>query len=297
VEFYNCIKNFDLERQLLAPGIATHWSEGVLQEIWSSCVSNFTKGELSRAEDKLLAIAGLATRVHQRFPSVKYFAGLWGHDLEKQLLWRRKSGHTTYTRPDVYRAPSWSWASIDGEIELNWNKYSGRHGHNIDLRCAEPVAKVKEVSIEMVGKDPFGQVRAGTLRLLGNVWPGVEIGYNQGDKINGVDGLKGIMANPNLNHVATFPNSKEEIFVYLDSRVSLDQPWYLFPLFVESRWGMTGLLLQHAGQARGQFRRIGLFEIFRIRTDAPLLRPLLKALLEWDYEEKVGANEYIIHII
>jgi len=89
-----------LERTLLAPAGQIPWSEGVLQEVWTSCVENFTKGKLSRAEDKLLAIAGLATRFHQRCPSVKYFAGLWDYQLMYQLLWRRKE-ETIYPLPEL----------------------------------------------------------------------------------------------------------------------------------------------------------------------------------------------------
>lgn len=42
-------------------------------------------------------------------------AGMWRNDLELQLGWHAPM---TVVRPSQYVAPTWSWASIDGAIEL-----------------------------------------------------------------------------------------------------------------------------------------------------------------------------------
>ena len=49
--------------------------------------------------------------------SDEYLAGLWRKDIEKQLLWFAKSP-STEAKYFAYRAPSWSWASNDGAIEI-----------------------------------------------------------------------------------------------------------------------------------------------------------------------------------
>ncbi|KAJ5312331.1 hypothetical protein N7508_003161 [Penicillium antarcticum] len=53
-----------------------------------------------------------------------YFAGQWQYNLARQLTWRTSSRHRTIPENEnhalhrslQYRAPSWSWASLDGGI-------------------------------------------------------------------------------------------------------------------------------------------------------------------------------------
>jgi len=90
-------------------------------------------------------------------------SGLWGYELQKQLLWTPKRfGTRTYTE---YRAPSWSWASLDGEIILRGNEGSYLDG-------AHCLATVLKVSVRNAGDDPFGQVYDGRIRLQGCLWKG-----------------------------------------------------------------------------------------------------------------------------
>jgi Heterokaryon incompatibility protein (HET) len=304
-EFSDYVKNIDLERVLLDPVVELQWPEGVLQGIWSSCVANFSKGSLSRAEDKLLAIAGLATRVHQRSPGVEYLAGLWGYEVEKQLLWRRNE-EIMYSHRDVYRAPSWSWASIDGEICLSWHKhyvgysrFGSFYGPEVDFRDAEPVAKFKEANIETVAEDRFGQVKAGSLRLEGKIWKGADLWRYDLNPLQGgtrVQDVGEAMAGPDIRYAAKFSFSDTKLDVYLDALISLEQPCYLFPLFIVSTGSIAGLLLQHSGQARGCFRRIGLFDTPSKQSLFWLHAPF-NTLPEWDYEEKIQGDKYVISII
>ncbi|KAH8774500.1 heterokaryon incompatibility protein-domain-containing protein [Diaporthe sp. PMI_573] len=101
---------------------------------WSRLVEHFTSRTLSRAMDKLPAIAGLATKFmehsHAKAPGAIYLAGLWyykginpfgGHtyptsQLPLGLLWRR-AGVESMQSPGMYRAPSWSWSALDGPAD------------------------------------------------------------------------------------------------------------------------------------------------------------------------------------
>ncbi|KAH9208157.1 heterokaryon incompatibility protein-domain-containing protein, partial [Leptodontidium sp. 2 PMI_412] len=81
-------------------------------QVWEEIVTAYTSADLTKESDKLIAIGGLASILALK-SGVRYTAGLWHHDLLRQLLWRvEKPVH----RPQNYRAPSWSWASADGTV-------------------------------------------------------------------------------------------------------------------------------------------------------------------------------------
>jgi hypothetical protein len=83
-----------------------------LQSAWSRTVTDFTTRSLTYETDKLPAIAGLANEI-QRFTGDKYFMGLWRSCLSRQLLWYGIG----LSKPLMHRAPSWSWAALNGGIK------------------------------------------------------------------------------------------------------------------------------------------------------------------------------------
>ena len=109
-------------------------------QTWYCCVSEFSTRRLTRASDKLAAIAGLAGAL-SRSQLGQYMAGLWEHDLFRGLAWNRlepagwsetqntqyqitrKAARTLtareYEPPSEYRAPSWSWAAVNGPLEVD----------------------------------------------------------------------------------------------------------------------------------------------------------------------------------
>jgi hypothetical protein len=78
----------------------------------------YTRGELTSPGDKLVALSGLAKDWGQLrgFPASSYLAGLWRPHLPYYLCWFSMSNLLS-SRPASYRAPTWSWASIDGQIQ------------------------------------------------------------------------------------------------------------------------------------------------------------------------------------
>lgn len=102
-------------RTQLVPGANLH--------TWGTLVEKYSVRKLENPDDKLPALAGLA----EKFASLtegkygRYLAGLWEEDLLRQLLWRQWNtvdlrAPVASRRPKTWRAPSWSWASIDGAI-------------------------------------------------------------------------------------------------------------------------------------------------------------------------------------
>ncbi|RDW63392.1 hypothetical protein BP6252_10937 [Coleophoma cylindrospora] len=81
---------------------------------WYELVSKYTLGVLTKPEDKLVAFSGIVSEIASP-TKMTYISGLWKEYLIYNLLWSvdTPSPH----RPDIYRAPSWSWASIDGMVK------------------------------------------------------------------------------------------------------------------------------------------------------------------------------------
>jgi hypothetical protein len=101
---------------------------------WYRLVEDYSSRYLTYETDKLPALAGLASNFqHEAQPHGKYLAGIWSSHLPSALLWRtvmpyseRRGQKPTNPlgafqprRPQAYRAPSWSWASVDGEISYD----------------------------------------------------------------------------------------------------------------------------------------------------------------------------------
>ncbi|KAF7349379.1 Het domain protein [Mycena sanguinolenta] len=84
--------------------------------LWDNIVHNYTGRRVTQIEDKLIALAGLASRFSARWKMGPYLAGLWRNNLQHDLLWHVVGG-AQESRPDGYRAPSWSWASVEGPVQ------------------------------------------------------------------------------------------------------------------------------------------------------------------------------------
>jgi hypothetical protein len=119
---------------------------------WTDIVQNYSKRTLSNPDDKLLALSSIARKLSQ-LSGNEYVAGLWKHALPGLLLW---SPFGTGKYALKYVAPSWSWASIDG-----------------DLRFEIPVGvQLKVINIRVVTLDPndvFSPVTAGSLQVQAKV--------------------------------------------------------------------------------------------------------------------------------
>ncbi|KAK0614479.1 heterokaryon incompatibility protein-domain-containing protein, partial [Immersiella caudata] len=82
---------------------------------WFDLVEHYTRCDLTEDEDKLPAIGGLARMLSPEDRLGEYVAGIWGGALLRGLLWRVEDTGKT-RRPEKYVAPSWSWASLVGQV-------------------------------------------------------------------------------------------------------------------------------------------------------------------------------------
>ncbi|MCJ1457346.1 hypothetical protein MMC28_007714 [Mycoblastus sanguinarius] len=89
--------------------------------LWNKIVTLYTISDLTRQGDILIALSGIAKRV-EHILGDQYLAGLFKQFLPTQLLWhvdKRKPGNgLPSVKPEMYRAPSWSWAAVDGAISV-----------------------------------------------------------------------------------------------------------------------------------------------------------------------------------
>jgi hypothetical protein len=91
-------------------------------EAWHHCIDGFSSGHFSVPSHKLLAVAPLASVMNDGNMG-QYLAGLWSDNIAFGLAWSR--GYALLKPAQEYRAPSWSWASVDGPVQslaLGWPK-------------------------------------------------------------------------------------------------------------------------------------------------------------------------------
>ncbi|KAG7425967.1 hypothetical protein Forpi1262_v012127 [Fusarium oxysporum f. sp. raphani] len=81
--------------------------------LWSDLVQQYSRCDLTRPSDKLHAIAGVA-KLFEEFTGDEYVAGLWKSYFAAMLDWRVFDPKSR--DPAGYRAPSWSWASVDSPV-------------------------------------------------------------------------------------------------------------------------------------------------------------------------------------
>ncbi|KAL8373083.1 hypothetical protein RB599_000342 [Gaeumannomyces hyphopodioides] len=140
-----------------------------LYKNWQQIIEIFSRCRLTFPSDKLVALSAVAKHMSVLLQD-EYCAGLWRGSLEEGLGWFVNGFETA--RPEsvqetsrgstaVYRAPSWSWASVDYPIS-----------HDTDIDNMElKVWSIKLIRIEEVHIDHLtrgfstGLVKGGWLRL------------------------------------------------------------------------------------------------------------------------------------
>ncbi|KAI0549033.1 heterokaryon incompatibility protein-domain-containing protein [Xylaria curta] len=175
---------------------------------WCEVVQAYSRTSLTKPRDKLIALAGVAqlmSPLNDPAPitsSKGYVAGLFKQHLSLMLEWHSDCSISSRrepagARPPQYRAPSWSWASIDGRVfydylprrvndiqkwhrRTSWEMFIDRFNHYMSpadsspscptpSRCLDwrPLIFQVESSVTTTGESPFGQIVHGSLRLTG----------------------------------------------------------------------------------------------------------------------------------
>jgi hypothetical protein len=127
---------------------------------WRNIVQRYSKKKLKFEGDIFPALQGIA-KVFSKVKGCAYYAGLWEDTLVEDLIWHRSPFTPPGVRPQTWRAPSWSWASIKGPV-FYWNKKEG---------FKTIYVTVLSVEVTPVGSDSFGEIADATLTLAGSAVP------------------------------------------------------------------------------------------------------------------------------
>lgn len=180
-----------------------------------------------------------------------YLAGLWKDCFFiEQLLWSVRYGNKQINgqpsaRSSVYRAPSWSWLSIDADIVFS-------------LSFKPSFIDIVEANIVLVdGSSPTGQVKQGTVSIRGQLErasfrkkPNKRAGFYLYDKDNSCMGLITIA----FDEAAIKPTEA----LCMPIRFNHDI--------------LEGLLLLPTGKKPIEFKRVGYFASDDVETHEKLAR-------------------------
>ncbi|KLU87065.1 hypothetical protein MAPG_06070 [Magnaporthiopsis poae ATCC 64411] len=126
-----------------------------LRNAWTTLLRDYTRRDLSLPSDRLPAIGGIAEQLSRR-TGVEYIAGLWRSTLLYDVMYCAPP-REWLSRPAGNRVPTWSWASVDGPVELGYVKAD-----------AEPLAMVHACeATPATGHTAFGEVAGGFMEIEG----------------------------------------------------------------------------------------------------------------------------------
>lgn len=108
-----------LPKQIASASVLATASE--IYSSWAKLVEEYSRRDLTFQTDRLPAISGLAAVVSEALGHEFHF-GIWQHQAHHMLIWKhvgRKSGEgLIFSRQATPRAPTWSWASVDGGVKF-----------------------------------------------------------------------------------------------------------------------------------------------------------------------------------
>jgi hypothetical protein len=136
-----------------------HYHPAPTYTLWGFVVEHCPQCKLTKPQDKLVAISGIAKLFQASLSADTYLAGLWKNNLAYGLLWRSATYEPSPLVRVPHRAPSWSWASVEGKILAEGRKYV----------VSDEAVFVQVVSAQTILRtaDPTAQIVAGTLTLTG----------------------------------------------------------------------------------------------------------------------------------
>lgn len=211
---------------------------------WLAALEIYTRGGLTKEKDKLFAISALAKRTREIVKD-DYLAGLWRQCLEYDIIWwvldTRPDGQQPSTRAKTYRAPSWSWASIDIGVQIEFDR-----GQATTL-----LLQVLDAGTTPVTDDDTGEILDGFLSVQSAIQP---ITMDQNDA-NSMAGYQMYVSNPGG---ASGSPLEIDAYVHLDVYQEEERVryWFLAHSLKDNADGDPnygdGILLEKVGAEPGQ---------------------------------------------
>lgn len=133
-----------------------------IMTLWEDLIREYSRRKLSRSDDKLPALSGLAMKFEHLIQG-EYLAGLWSCWLPTHLLWKitgpSGSGKDQHDS-GPWRAPTWSWLSVDSPVDIELEK----------KETFSALAKIENYAIAPVRSfNLFGRLKSASITLKGIV--------------------------------------------------------------------------------------------------------------------------------
>ena len=230
---------------ILQGGFDNTMTSSQIHGVWNELVQHYTTCNLTMSKDKLVAISGIVTRLQPLFKT-DYLAGLWRDDLLEQLLWHVESSDEARgllageKRPE-YRAPPWSWASIDAPIVPRPRLSPVLHH----------MATIIEAHVTPVTEDITGQIVDGYIRLQAPLFP-VKVDTSKHTRHLDLAWDWGRLESQVVTIPDVWPQSAVEALQFV-------------PLLIDRLWAQIhGLILQPMEGNQGEYQRWGYVVVGKI---------------------------------
>lgn len=240
---------------------------------WAWVVDFYTRARLTVVADRPTALLGIVTEM-QRLLEDEYLCGLWRRSLRHELLWivndRPSENDMLPFRPQTYRAPSWSWMSVEGSVSYE---------HCLESLSKPVVVEMASIVSAQVYHDlhNHNQVHNGFVTIRGKLglttWVPDQDIYSSGIIVTQFTYVRPL--EPSVTDDPP-PSSQSRNDVYPSSTIKFDTfnkshppPPTLFVLpivavddplsWVQDYEIVHGLLLTPDREEEGMFRRVGRF--------------------------------------
>ncbi|KAF5011725.1 hypothetical protein FDECE_2185 [Fusarium decemcellulare] len=249
--------NLDFKRLVSTQSIKTSdCTPQQLRYLWYAIVERYSlvMGNLTKQTDVFPALSGLASRIAGLLGE-EYAAGLWRSNIIEGLLWIPgfKMPIQGQRRPSQWVAPTWSWASVLGDVSYQYRIRSDSYNKK---ELQEVYASVVDVSCSSTGSQTTGAISAAVLTLSGYVMYGTIRFRTERDSV-GYLGMEriytytSVMWNHNGDWDKFEPDHPEDIVEgqrVLCMRLARigGQEWYI--------------VLTEQFDGSGRFKRVGLLE-------------------------------------
>lgn len=250
-------------------------------DVWYEVVEAYSEGRLTKSEDKFLAVSAIAKEFRSVMGS-KYLAGLWEHTVMRDLLWCVPHDQRV-SLPLIYRAPTWSWASLDAPISYSNASYEGDEPERFH-------AQFVDAQLSYVTDEDTGPMKGGHIRVSGQLVE-VDCVSELTWSINGAkldllvaldiesrvqEGIDCALTNRGSNMLEISMGSDMKRHYLQHSQL------YLFPIHTgvapdTEMDELTGLILVRTGRSPLEYIRLGLFNTESAETREIILTSGLKS--------------------
>ncbi|KAL7930801.1 heterokaryon incompatibility domain-containing protein [Trichoderma chlorosporum] len=193
-----------------SPGARGCYKQSPAFKSWAQIIQGYAKRPLTVATDRLPALAGIGKAISaaKGYNAAEYLCGLWEKELEDSFFWylSEPARHPRPPRADI-RMPTWSWASVSGDISC-WG---------VSLEGIEFLGS----DVEYSGDPLLGDVVRGTISLSGHATTGVI--YHGQDWADISESHKNATGSSNI---LTDPRSSEEYGLKIGEQFATFNPDY-----------------------------------------------------------------------